>query len=74
MSYEKESVERDDIHKNDDVTLTDVDEEYEEIDNINRKEQDGLESEKSETDELYQIEISDWLERIDSQKKEMIMI
>ena len=28
MSDESDSIERDDIHKNDDVTLTDVDEEY----------------------------------------------
>ena len=42
MSDEKDSVERYDIHKNDDVTLTDLDEEYEEIDKINRKEEDGL--------------------------------
>ena len=37
MSDEKYSVERDEIHKNDDVTLTGVDGEYEEIDKINRK-------------------------------------
>ena len=37
MSDEKESGERYQISKNDDVTLTDVDEEYEEIDKINRK-------------------------------------
>ena len=42
MSDEKDYVERCDIHKNDDVTLTDLDEEYEEIDKINRKEEDGL--------------------------------
>ena len=35
MSDKKDSVERDDINKNDDVTLTDVDEEPEEIDKIN---------------------------------------
>ena len=42
MSDEKESVEIDEIHKNYYVKLTDVDEEYEEIDKITRKEQDGL--------------------------------
>ena len=51
FSDEKDSVERDEISKNDDVTLTDVDEKSEEIDKINKKEQDGLESDKSETDE-----------------------
>ena len=35
MSDEKDSVERDDISKNDDVTLTDVHGEYKEIDKIN---------------------------------------
>ena len=35
MSDEKEFVERYEISKNDDETLTDVDEEYEEIDKIN---------------------------------------
>ena len=43
MSDEKDSAERDDISKNDEETLTDVDEEYEEIHQINKKEQDGLE-------------------------------
>ena len=57
ISDEKDSVERDEISKNDDVTLTDVDEKSEEIDKINKKEQDGLESEKSETDKRDQIEI-----------------
>ena len=37
MSDEKGSVERYEIYKNDDVTLTDVDEEDEEINNINRR-------------------------------------
>ena len=69
MSDEKGSVERYDIHENDDVTLTDVDEESEEIDRINRKEQYGLESEESETDERDQIEIPDLMKRIDIQKK-----
>ena len=41
MSDEKDSVEGDDIHKNNDVTLTDVDQEFEDIDKINRKEQAG---------------------------------
>ena len=44
MSGEKDSVERDEISKKYDVTLTDVDEESEEIYKINNKEQDGLES------------------------------
>ena len=65
MSDEKYYVERYEIHKNDDVTLTDVDKESEGIGMINRKEQDGLESDKSETDERDQIEISDLLKRID---------
>ena len=69
MSDEKGSVERYDIHENDDVTLTDVDEESEEIDRINRKEQYGLESEEPETDERDQIEIPDLMKRIDIQKK-----
>ena len=47
MSDERDSVERYQISKNDEKTLTDVDEEYEEIDKINNKEQDGLESDKS---------------------------
>ena len=68
MSDEEDSIERYEIHKNDDVTLTDVDEESEEIDMINRKEQDSLELDKSETDERDQIEISDLLKSIDSQK------
>ena len=38
MSDEMDSVEGDDIHKNDDVTLTDLDEESEEIDKTNIKE------------------------------------
>ena len=46
MGDEKDSVERDEIHKKQDVTLTDVYEESEEIYQINRKEQDGLESYK----------------------------
>ena len=51
ISDEKESVERDEISKNDDVTLTDVDEKSEEIDKINKKLQDDLESDKLEIDE-----------------------
>ena len=47
ISYEKDSIETDEISKNDDVTLTDVDEESEEIIDINKKEQDGLDKEKS---------------------------
>ena len=69
MSDEKDYVERDEIHKNYDITLTGFDEESEEIDKINRKEQDGLESEKSETYERDHIEISDLMNRIDSPKK-----
>ena len=46
MSDERDSTERDEISKNDEDTFTDVDEEYEEIDQINKKEQDSLESEK----------------------------
>ena len=69
MSYEKESVEGDEIHKNDNVTLADVYEESQEIDKINRKEQDGLELDKSETNERDQIEISGLLKNIDSQKR-----
>ena len=41
MSDEKDSVEIDEIHKNDYLTLTDVDKESEEIYKINRKEQYG---------------------------------
>ena len=55
MSDEKYSVERDEISKNDDETLTGFDEEYEEINKIDKKEQDGLESEKLVTDEREQI-------------------
>ena len=51
MSDERDYIEKDEIHKNDDVTLTDVDEEYEEKGKINRKEQGSLESDKSEADE-----------------------
>ena len=39
-----------------------------EIEKINREEQDGLESEESQTDERDKIEISDLLIRIDSKK------
>ena len=74
ISEEKDSVEGDAIHKNDNVTLTDVDKESEEIYKRNTKEQDGLELKKSETDERDQIEISDLLKRIYSQKKETMMI
>ena len=42
MSDENDSVEKDDISKNYDVTLPDVDEESGEIDQINKMEQDGL--------------------------------
>ena len=45
-----------------------------EIETIDRKEQYGLESDKSETDEIDQIEISDVLIRIDSKKRLMMMI
>ena len=45
-----------------------------EIEKINIKGQDGLESEKSETDERDKIEISDLLVRIDIQQREMMMI
>ena len=69
MGDEKDSVERDEIHKKQDVTLTDVYEKSEEIYQINRKEQDGLESDKSETDERDQIEIPGLIKRIDSPKK-----
>ena len=55
MRDEKQSVERDEISKNDDITLTEVDEESEEIDKTNKKEQDGLESDKWETYEREQI-------------------
>ena len=65
MSDEKDSVERDEINKNDDVKLTDFDELSEEIEKTNRKEQDGLESDKLDTYERYQIEITDLLKRID---------
>ena len=68
MSDEKDSVERDEISKNDDVTLTDVDEESKEIDKMNKKEQDGLESDKEETDEREQIEIPELLKRINSKQ------
>ena len=54
--------------------MTGVGGESEEIDKINRKEQDGSESDKSETDERDQIEIPGLLKRIDCQKKEMMMI
>ena len=40
-----------------------------EIEKINRKEQDGLESEKSETDERDKIDISEKLIGIDSKKQ-----
>ena len=42
MSDEKDSAERDEISKNDEETLADVDEESGEINEINKKEQDGL--------------------------------
>ena len=38
----------------------------EEVEKINRKEQDGLESDKSETDESDKMETSDILINIDS--------
>ena len=74
MSDYKYSAKIDEISKNDEETLTGVDEEYEEMYQINEKEQDDLESEKSETDERDQIEISELLKRVDSQKKETMMI
>ena len=74
MSDEKDSIEIYEIQKNDDGTQTNVGEESDEIQKINRKEQYGLESEKSETDGRYQIEISDLLKRIDSKKNDMMMI
>ena len=49
--------------------MSDVDEESEKTDKINIEIQDGLESEESETDERDQIEISDLMKRIDSQKR-----
>ena len=70
----KESSERDDISKNYEETLTDVDEEYDEIYQIEEIKEDNLESEKSETYERYQIENIELLKIIDSQKKEIIMI
>ena len=45
-----------------------------EIEKINRKEKDGLESDKSETNQRDQIEISDVLIRIDSKNNLMMMI
>ena len=69
MNDEKDSAETDEISKKDEKTLTGVDEESEEIDTINEKEQDGLESDKSETDERYQIEIPELLKIIDGQEK-----
>ena len=57
MSYSKDSVERYEISKNDEETLTYVNEEYEEIDQTEGSKEDDLESEKSETDERDQIEI-----------------
>ena len=55
------------------TSLTDVDEESEEIDDKNR-EKIGSESEKSETDERDQIEIPDLLKMIDSKKWGIMMI
>ena len=69
MSDYKYSAKIDEISKNDEETLTGVDEEYEEMYQINEKEQDDLESEKSETDERYKIEIPELLKRIDNKKK-----
>ena len=45
-----------------------------EIEKMNRKEHDDLESDKSENDKRDKIEISDLLIRIDSRNKLMIMI
>ena len=72
MSYDKDSAERYDMSKTDEETLTGVDEESEEIYRI--KKQDDLESDKSETDERYQIKIPELLKSIDIQKKEMMII
>ena len=67
--------------KGDDYDLVDTDtdretnnEESEEIYRIEESKKKYLESDKSETDEIDQIEISDLLKRIDIQKKEMMMI
>ena len=69
MSVETGSIKRDDIHQNDDITLTDVVEESEEKDKITRTEQDGLKSYKSETDERVKIENPASLKRIYSKKR-----
>ena len=45
-----------------------------EIEKINRKEHDDLESDKSETEERDKIEISDEVIMIDSKNKLMMMI
>ena len=50
------------------------DKEYEEIDSIEESKEDNLESDKSETDERDQRDHQELLKRIDSQKKEMMMI
>ena len=63
-------VEKYEIDKNYDVTLTDVDEESEKEDKINRKEEEYSEYETSETDERNLINISDLLNIIGSQKKD----
>ena len=46
MSDDKDSAERDQISKNDEETLTDVDEESDEIDQIGERKENDLESEK----------------------------
>ena len=71
---DKESDEKNQISKIDEETkiedkeITKLQTLINEIEKINRKEEDGLESEKWETDEKDKIEISDVMIRIDSKE------
>ena len=71
---DKESDEKNQITKIDEIIIIEGKEIIKlqnlskEIEKINRKEHDDLESEKSETDERDKIEISNVLIRIDSKK------
>ena len=55
MSDDKDSAERDEISENYEETSTDVDEESEEMYQMEESKEYDLESEKSETNERYQI-------------------
>ena len=68
LSDDKESAERDEISKDSEETLTEVDKEYDEIYQIGESKEDDLESEKEETYERYQNKDPQLIKRVDKQK------